>query len=169
MIPGLILTWLRGNWRWLLPATACLGLGGALWWQNNAHALETAKSATVIANLETSVANCKAASSQALAETQAAYRKKEKESAENAIASSRANDDRIRMHTEKMRAYIHKQSTSGAAKSSGAGLSEGASTDTKLVDGVIVSIADMEICTENTAKLESAVEWAAGLSEKPLP
>jgi len=169
MIPGLILTWLRGQWRWLLPATACLGLAGALWWQNNTHALEAAKSAAAVSNLETAVANCKAASSQALANAEAQRRNEEREYAQKADSSDAAYDKLRGVYAKALQARVHSSATSGAATGGDPGLPEGASTDTKLAGGVIVSIADMEICTENTAKLESAVEWAVGLSETPLP
>lgn len=164
MIPGIILSWLGGNWRWLAPSIACLGLVCALWWANNTHALERAKSATEIAKLERSVSECKAASSQALADAQASARKKEQEYAKQATDSERSYDELSRMYAEKVRAYIHRGTTSATAKSDSARLPETAPAQTELASGgVIISLEDMQICTENTAKVQAASEWAVGL------
>jgi len=168
MIPGLILTWLRGQWRWLLPATACLGLAGALWWQNNTHALETAKSAAVVANLEASIAKCETASAQAKADAEIARRNKENEYATKADDSKRSNDVRERVYAQKLQTRVHSSAASGGPANNGAGVSERSPAQTELAT-ITISLLDAEICTENTAKLESAVDWAVGLNEKPLP
>jgi len=166
MIPGSILLWLGGNWRWLVPSTACLGLLGALWWANNSHALETAKSAAVIANLEASIAKCEAASAQAKADAEIARRNKETEYATKADDSKRSNDVRERVYAQKLQTRVHSSPANTSPTSGGAGVSEGSAAQTELAT-ITISVLDAEICTENTAKLESAVEWVAGLNESP--
>jgi len=164
MIPGIILSWLGGNWRWLVPSVASISLLGALWLSNNVHALQEAKQAAVIANLETAVADCKTASAQAKANAEIARRNKETEYANKASDSDRANADLRRMYAKKLQARIHSSTTNASPANNGAGLPETAPAQTELVGGgIIISLEDAEICTENTAKLESAMEWAAGL------
>lgn len=164
---GRALGWLLDNWTWMVPLLALLGLAWS--WHGRGQRIEVleARVAAVGAEMEAKVAACAAAGAQAMAD-QALLRQKERE---DYVAKADAADDRYRqlaadyrMRVAQMRAGVPARPAERVGAPDGAGGAEGAGAGAVLSDRISVSIVDVEICAENTAKARIAHEWVAGMA-----
>ena len=156
----------------LLIALALVSLG---WYIDNTK-LAACKSAR-----EADKALYKKAQSDALAEHLKALRDKEKEYEAKAQKADEAYGALVGKHNDALRLYVKSQSTaSGTAPAPDGGSAEGdnrprenpfisetdiAHPELDITQVVVVPVSDLAICTENTARLVIARDWALGLNE----